>query len=323
MPRCIQKPVEFVSQSNNFRFVGCDDIQTDGLNAYTFKKTKPGKAVPQKLSPMGYLFSDDTVKDLRRQFKNNREYSAILKKYQATFSHQEYIQEITITYISDNGLYAIDEGPESWPDRMYLKIPLVRSTEEITSFLIKKYSFCYFPSGGDLNDLQNHPKDDYYLERLTPQKGIRAINWLYLYQKIVWLTDILKNMATATEDDLRFLREEIRRNVIEIPIFLDDFAYREIRDFDGWGDTDIKNESQEDPVKGYRVFGHFALCCLELLTDIERGHIERFCAYTQCRRPLPYGSHGGKKTCGPDCTRLYRNERARVRRLKNTKIEVI
>ncbi len=319
MPRCILKPVEFVTQSHNFRFVACDDIQTDGLNNYSFKKTKPGKAVPQKLSPMGYHFSDDTIKKLRRHFKNNRQYSVTLKEYREMFSRQEYIQEITISHISSNGFYAIDEGPEHWPDRMYLKIPLARTTEEITSFLIKKYSFCYFPYSDDLINLQNYQEDNLYLEKLTPHKGVRAINWLHLYQKIARLTDIIENMKSVTEADRHFLREEIRRNVVEVMVYPDDFAYREIRDFEEWEGKGIENEGQENPVKGYRIFGHFALCCLELLTDIERSHIERFCAYTLCRRPLPHGERGGRKTCDSDCTRLYRNEQARVRRLKNTK----
>lgn len=323
MPHCIQKPIELILQSHEFQFIERSDINMGWFTAYSsFEKREPGKARPYRLFPDGSFYRID-LKTLRREVKDERQRSKILKKSHDLYSLQKLAQEITTIHISDDGLYATDEGPEQWPDRMYLKIPRTLSTEDATSLLIKKYFFCYFPYGNEIVALRNHPKNDPHLKKSTPQNKLHAINELHLYRKILRLTNIIKNIETVTKEDHNFLREEVRNNVFEIRVSMNEFAYREIRDFENWENKNIKDtiynpedENWENGVKGYRVFGHFALCCFELLADIEQEYFERFCKYTLCQKPLPYGIHKGIKTCSPDCRRLYRNEQKRIGRAK-------
>ncbi len=328
MSRCIRKPIEFFVQSNEFRFVGRSAIKLNWHTEYSFGKTEPGKAKPYKLSASGMLFRGDTIKQLRRRFKNNRQFSETLKKYQDIFLKQEAVQEITIVHIDSEGFYALDDGPERWPNRMYLKIPIGLSTEDATDYLIKKYGFCDFLHGVDFPETINHLEDDPYLEIMTPTNGVRAINWLHLYRKILWLTDIIQNVKNVTQKDRAFLLEEVRNNVIEIRVSMDDPAYKEIRDFDAGRGTDGNEDTPFSlpgdrewwrGMKGYRVYGHIALCCLELLTDIERGHFERFCEYTLCRKQLPYGSHGNKRTCDDECAKKHHSEQRKGDRAEDKK----
>lgn len=337
MSRCIQKPIELVLQSDEFRFVGRDSIWTGYSTDQSFKKTKPGKAEPYKLSSSGRLFREDEIRKEREQeLKLYRTYPKEIQEKLQNFLPEipkESIQNITILHINENGFYAIDEGPEKWSNRMYLAIPLGFSTEDATNSLIKKYSFCDFPHGADLTDIRSHSEDDPYLEKFTPHKGVRAINWLHMYRRILDISNTIQNIKKPTKNLRDFLLKEIRSNVMEIQISMDDFAYREIRDFDDYEGKGIGNEHDDEKwfipppleekewknsVDGYRVFGHVALCYLEIFTDLERGHIERFCKNTPCQKPLPYGIHGNKNTCGSDCVRQLRNEQKRVERMKKS-----
>jgi hypothetical protein len=82
----------------------------------------------------------------------------------------------------------------------------------------------------------------------------------------------------------------------------------------------FKKLNNIEQVDGYIIFGHYALCCLEFLRDIDN---QRFCIEKDCRKPLPADAHSNQKRCkssdNPECQRKYKL-RARKKDRKNEKI---
>ncbi len=163
--------------------------------------------------------------------------------------------------------------------------------------MIRQHGFCDFPFDDALEECRTHPEDDPYLEIYTGKKGIPAINEQHLFRKVTRLTEIIRqyrDAKTITSRNENFLREEVRNNVVDITVENESFATLEIVDFDFEPETcqdkNIDFITERGPSKkGVRVFGHFALSCLELLHDIEQRNPMRYCKNPSCQEFIPAG----------------------------------
>ena len=142
-------------------------------------------------------------------------------------------------------------------------------------------------------------------------RAINKVNLDYLWEKKRYLQGLVRSYRKG-EMKMRDLSTLYRHMTQVSEVFLDerDFNIKKIQedlDDDGpvsdtRGFDDIIGEKKVQDVKtlvtAYRVYGHFALCCLELFLTIknERG-------IDQCEACKEYyeKSHGSRYYCSPKC----------------------
>ena len=216
--------------------------------------------------------------------------------------------------MNEKGIYLDTQDLRRWPKKLYTRVPSLKTDQDISDF-IRKTGFCYFPtSKGSVKEKK------FYLSKFVPtETGVRAANWLILWRELSILSDIIENVSKnkVTKQDINYLMEQKKQNVLDVVFDKDSFAYRELEDPDiEFKQGDFLNEYQPQKIRkanittGYRVFGHIALCCLELLLDIQKGLLARFCENKLCKKPLPLNAHGRQKYCNaktnPTCYRQWR-----------------
>lgn len=257
-----------------------------------------------------------------------RKRSESTEKSLTEINHYTTVQKITIVTANEDGVYMGTRDLDVLPKKQFLSLSRPLSDEGITRLI--KHGFC------DFIDAKDSGENQFYLEKITRIKNpIHAANWLGLYRKISALTDIIANAADgmSTDKDRQFLNEEVRENVREIMIDRNSLAYRETMDadteenknelLDSFGPKNLRDKSLTE---GYQIFGHIALCCLELLLEMDKGQLLRFCKNPDCGIPLPDHAHGNQKTClmkdNPTChkawrSRSKRNERSGIKTKNN------
>lgn len=321
--RSITVPIQLIVQSHKYRFVSSKF--TDPANL--IEKTYRGPVRTYDLDENKRLQQKITFKQILKTLRRT-ESGETEEKYWKQLNDYTTIQKITAFFANEKGRYMGKKDLEQLPAKYYYKIAGTTSDQTITD-LINQEGFCDFPDKHELQEFSEAKMSDYYLKYSTPyKKGLRAVHWLHLFRKIDMLRDIIERTITKEIDssdipflkadtekitikeigpsDIAFLKAEINKNVSEISIDRNSFAYREIEDLDARPEKDeyTKTLSRKpfqlgNYTKGYRVFGHFALCCLELLTDIEKHQLPIPCA--NCKKPLSPDAHGNSDYCSPEC----------------------
>lgn len=305
--RSIKEPIILVTQTNKFPFVSRSFLKIENGFWNFFAKIKNGSPEEYYVRKDGSLFQK----------------TGIPKKY-SDKDDNDFIQIITFLHIPKGGLFETDSGPEKMPTKLYEKFVQADTNEKLSQF-IEKFDFCDFPNKIDPEQTK---KDLPYLKYWSPKKGTRGLNWLHIYRKSSDLSDIYKNFIenSASIGEKNFLQKEISKNVFPFSFDKNSFPFREIENFEEECKFSMdeffgfKKLNKIEKIDGHIVFGHFALCCLEFLKDIDK---QRFCIEKYCQKPLPLNAHGNQKRCNPkdnpECQREYKR-RARIKDRKNEKI---
>lgn len=331
--RAINVPIILVTQSNDYKFVTSEFLKDEWHKNFLTEKSEKGPAKIFDVDENGDLHDKAAEEKFDpKDFPGDPEYKKRLMKFwKEDISKYQTIQKVTIYHLNEKGVYYDYEDLQQFPTRIYLKFDKLETDEEKSRF-IREFDFCDFPKKEDQKTIN---ENDPYLDKFVPTEKdkIRAANWLHLYRMHSSFSGIAKSYSEKelTQGDLNYLYRQKKLNVIEIPIDRNSFALQEFENDDVVFENDFLEKAKPtkikntDPVIGYRVFGHFALCCLELLLDIEKGENIKLCRNPQCGKQLP-DDHGNQKYCrrkdNPECYRQWRNE-ARKRDRRNAKIRKI
>lgn len=303
--RSVKEPIILVTQTNKFPFVSRSFLKIDDGFWNFFAKTQKGSPEKYYVRKDGSLFQK----------------IAWPKKYAE--DETDFIQIITLRHIPKGGLFETDAGPEKMPPKLYKKILQTGTDEELSQF-IEKYDFCDFP----LSENELMDKNDPYLKKFSPKKGVRGSNWLHIYRRRYDLSSVYESLQNndLSINEKNYLQNGISKNVFPFSFDKNSLPFREIENFDGkykLGMDEIfgfKKLNKIEQIDGYVIFGHYSLCCLEFLKDMDK---QRFCIEKDCRKPLPIDAHGNQKRCNPkdnpDCQRNYKR-RARKEDRQNEKI---
>lgn len=312
--RSITKPIQLVTQSYKYPFVTSNKIN---LNRF-FEKTYRGPVKTYDLDERGNFRQQMTLTDFLEATQCENSEGA--EKWLRQMNHYTTVQKITIVTANEQGVYMGAEDLETLPKKQYCILSRALSDQDITRLM--NDGFCDFFSSENITDSQ------YYLEQFTGLKNpVHAANWLGLYQKMSTLTDIIANATdrSSTDKDRQFLEAEVRENVRKIMVDRNSFAYKETHDADAESsENDCLDSITSKPLnddgltEGYQIFGHIALCCLELLLELDKGQLPRFCDNPDCGKPIPSGTHGNQKTCSkndnPQCYQSWRSRTKRIER---------
>jgi len=183
---------------------------------------------------------------------------------------------------------------------LYLQFINLESKKELETFIKEKENFCIFPNKLEQEQLQgeysksigkksvafyhtmkNPLSKELKIENNQIRKKIRKINIDYLWKKKKLLQEVCNIYRTGklnflTLSFLHYSMEQVSEILIDkkyynIKKIEDGVNDKEITDKrtrgEILGDREINNAGQLVP--GYRVFGHFALCCLQLFLLIK------------------------------------------------------
>lgn len=202
------------------------------------------------------------------------------------------IQALQSAYIDNDRNLNEDQ---IFPDCLYAEVASLKTKRELLQ-IIKKWDFCIFPHQEDFPKLiemykkagiQKIPikyiyintKPDKQIDLKTSEKyrkAIERVNTDFLWGKIKEFQNFVTQYTKGQQEEnaLLWLNKELE---LTSPILTtyDGSTWKGMRDGN-------KNETLENiigmreiktlkPIIGYRVYGHFALCCLEFLHDIENG----------------------------------------------------
>lgn len=296
--RAISEQIQLVIQSNDYDYIQKVDI-ADPLFGSLFKKLRSG-------APTKYIV---------RKNKTVEEYLQSTK----------IIQELQVFHINRKGLYTSDAGLEKFPSRLY-RIFSETKPEKLQKF-IDEYGFCAFllPPMDDLDHVDG--KHEKIIKNMK-QKNSHTKNLAHLIRKHQTFKALVDNFDNnqITLAGVNWLNRQIMPNVSPILIDGDSFPNREIEDDETELNDplaeylEIKKVNVSRIISGYRVFGHFAICCLELLNDIKNQQSSVKCANKNCDNYFTK-SHGNEKYCSDKCKKeakklQKRDERSIKGRLK-------
>lgn len=238
---------------------------------------------------------------------------------------------------------------------LFLQLINVPKKKELKKFVETMRDFCIFPGeeeAGSLSvkykkiigtEIHNFlfpikaiPSQETKEEDARIEKAIREINMEYLWQKKLSLQNLVE-LYRKREMKMHDLATLYRHTAHASEILLDseDFnikkMYRDMAVIDAQkgGDGKISDTREFNDVIGeknaldikmfvpaYRIYGHFALCCLEFFLVIkEKKSLE------QCKACKRYyeKNHGNQTYCSLKCKKKGSNERSRKYRRNKTK----
>lgn len=202
------------------------------------------------------------------------------------------IQALQSAYIDNDRNLNEDQ---IFPDCLYAEVASLKTKRDLLQ-IIQKWDFCVFPHQEDFPKLvdmykkagiQKIPIKFIYIntkpnKQIDPEiskkykEDIERVNIDFLWEKIKELQRFISlyMQDQQKEHTLLWLNKELE---LTSPILTtyDGSTWKGMRDGN-------KNETLENitgmrelkslkPIIGYRVYGHFAFCCLEFLHDIENG----------------------------------------------------
>lgn len=299
IPRAITEQIQLVIQSNELDYIRKVDI-SDPLFGSLFKKLRPG-------APTKY------------QVRKNRTIEEYLKSTKS-------IQELTVLHINKAGLYTSEIGLEIFPNRLY-RIFSETKIENLTEF-INKYNFCAFPLPA-IEDCDHVDGKHKKIIESIRQKNPRVKNLKYILKKHQTFKALVDNFDNNNIDlaGINWLNRQIMYNISPILIDAESFPNKEIVDDEIKVDEPLKEYMETKKVNlskiifGYRIFGHFALCCLELLKDIENQQSLIRCKNINCNNYFSK-SHGNEKYCGEKCKKEIRKMQKRNERRIKSRIKI-
>jgi len=247
------------------------------------------------LRPNGSAFTEDIL--WQNHYQN--------RKPKRPFRYHQKIRTIYLT----EAAYAHKEpyvfhSDYSKSHDLYLQFANIKTRNDLDNFIEKKKDFCIFPDENDIKLLRHYyqqkietekynfshtmneplPKDVARRQKII-RKKIRKINLDYLWEKKEILKILLDSYRTGElkffnfsyihyflEQSSEMLIDKKYYDIAKIEASVK-FKYpRDRRSFDEiLGDRKIDDSGQLVP--GYRVYGHFALCCLQfyLLVKSEKS----------------------------------------------------
>ncbi|MDP1814523.1 MAG: hypothetical protein Q8K92_08770 [Leadbetterella sp.] len=300
--RAISEQIQLVVQSNDYDYIQKVDI-ADPLFGSLFKKLCSG-------APTKYIV---------RKNKTVEEY----------LKSRKMIQELRVFHIDRKGLYTSDTGLEEFPGRLY-RIFSETKPKELQK-LVDEYGFCAFllPPMDDLDYVDG--KHEKIINNIQ-QKNSRAKNLIHLLKKHQTFKAIVDNFDNnqIALVGVNWLNRQIMPNVSPILIDGDGFPNREIEDDEAELNNplaeylDTKKVNVSKIASGYRIFGHFALCCFELLNDIKNQQSSIKCANKNCDNYF-VKLHGNKKYCSDKCKKearkLQKRDERKIKSRLKTKIK--
>ena len=233
----------------------------------------------------------------------------------------------------------------------FIKLKNKEELKELMSRKIigKEYGFCIFPNESEKKKLENKYQEsitkeffDYCIAHNihTRKKArkeytekndlinniirntIREVNIDFIWEKQQQLKDFVKRYLSGNlpEDKLLWLNEQLE-NTSEIltnkeSYLLEKIEKGKICNTDNWdiektyGEKDTRNALL---VPAYRVYGHYALCCLEIFLDIQKGLPYFVCE--KCKNLVYTNKKTKQRLCSKEdneeCFREQENERQR------------
>lgn len=238
------------------------------------------------------------------------------------------------------------ESNEFIMDSLYDKLLVLKNIEELRSF-VEKWNITIIPGEEEhlwllkqyqLAGIKQLPVYRAYMNVPVENSAgisksfaecsekVAEVNLNFLWKKI----DELRTFANAWEKDeldehkLAWLNKELE---LVSPVLIPDKGYvlKRIREMRyKWIDTSaedvvgMRKAKALDPIIGYRVYGHFALCVLEVLHDMESG-LQLFSCET-CGTLRKRARDSKRKACSKKeskkCFLTRQAERQRRRRIK-------
>jgi len=253
----------------------------------------------------------------------------------------EYVQIIRVSHIDEEK----NSAPLYYPDSLYDKLLLVKTRENLVDF-VKNWDFSIIPRQDDFHALSNLYQEAgiaslperYLFVNIQPEnpddvpkapkdqwEAIEKIYLNFLWKKIIefqkfatmWETGNLKEHATA------WINRELE---LVSPIFTtyQGYALKNVRTTRSKPNETLeeivgmRKTGELEPLVGYRAYGHFALCCLEFLFDMQNGLQIFSCETCGALRKRARGNK--RKACSKKeskkCFLTRQAERQRRRRIK-------
>ena len=259
-----------------------------------------------------------------------------------------YHQKVRLLHIYQSG-YLAGKPYTFFSKRkdLYLHFINIKDRARLAQFVNSKEDFCFFPNEQEAALLKlkyretigtegrefvypMKEKNSQDIERKTTEdmEKIRSINIDFIWEKKEWLRERVESYrkGTMTLRELALLNRNMTQ-VAEILLNQDDFtmlrAEKTVNEKlwpDERGFNKIIGEERVSDVRGlvsaYRVYGHFAFCCLEFFLSIrERKNIDRCVACSNYYEK----DHGNKRFCSSRCKKLGAAKRSDKYRSNKTK----
>lgn len=328
--RLIKEPFFFITQSFDYAFIDKNFLKNDGFGINESKlQSGYGKQWCMDFDGSLYDEESDSILDWqkflgKKQFKP-AQIAEFSKTQKEIIEKRKCNQLITSYYINEEGLFWDGHDLQTFPDRLYQKFAELKTDKEKSSFF-KKHYFCAF---FDASEVDSGPKKtlDHDLACLVPIESntVRRLNCLGINREHETFANITLSSQEkkTTFNDLKYLEEIMQENIQDI--YLD----KEILEIFSKADPDnerpeynfLKNISPEpltnDTVKLKMIFGHFALCCLELYLEIKKELPEiRYCKNPKCGKQLPLFAHKNQKICkgNPKCLKEWKAQQKQIER---------
>ena len=318
--RLIKEPFFLITQSFDHGFIEKDFLRNDGFGLLA-SQLQEGRGKLWNLDINGRMYSqDNSNSDFIELLERSSHYSERAINFEET---RKKIQIIKSIFINKEDLYINDKDLHTFPDRLYKKFANCKTDVELSDF-IKEHNFCDF---FDVLENLNKENLDHDMACLVPSEPntTRRLNWLAIHRKLESFSEATENFFTrkTTAADIDMLKNVIKNYTEDI--YLDKKRYEWLENVD-LDDKEIeydflKNNRFEplttDTPKAKMIFGHFALCCLELFLEIENNLPEiRYCQNPKCGKQLPLFRHGNQKICknSPKCQKEWKALKKQIER---------
>jgi len=256
-------------------------------------------------------------------------------------------QKINFFFIdntNDDRLYNFREC--AFPRRLYEIFTNLKDKQCLKEFMTHKeldggYDFCVFPNKSEermLEDKYRKAKQKEFSNYCTTHKVeyieskskineiakdvIKKINIDFIWEKQQQMHDFLKKYHTGDlqEHKILWLNAQLE-NVSEILMNNDNYLWGKIRKGTINDTTSLnkRTDGEKDMrnallVPAYRIYGHYALCCLEIFIDIQDEFRHFVCK--RCQRLIFTGKKSKRKSCSKDDNKkcFMNNQNARKRK---------
>ncbi len=261
-----------------------------------------------------------------------------------------YIQKINFTFIDKQGTSNFRGSKQL--KKVYTEFIKLKNKKELKKFIEEKHGFCIFPNESEMETLLKeyhkigiikNPVHYAVYKYPVPKKikkksdetikdtgnKIRKVNIDFIWKKQQELKNIvgIYSHGNLIEDKLLWLNKQLE-NTSEALISQNNFIWEKVRD---GGLANKDNRSLEEMgmkkiknlvlVPAYRVYGHYALCCLEFYLDIQRN--VPFFTCEECGQ-LNVKYKRSRKRCSEEdnekCFKEYQARRGRKSYLESLKI---
>lgn len=243
----------------------------------------------------------------------------------------KHIQKVHNTIIDKNG--KSHRWGFLYPNNLYLKFIKIKDLKDLQKF-VEKNEFCIFPSMKESRDLlleyekagfKNPPEFTVFQNKNLAKdkqsdeaKTIFNINLKYILEKKEELENIVKKYANGSLEYHKLLW--INKNMENVSDSFFDASHLSCKEIsEGFRSKKARDERSMKEIVGmekikdlpiipaYNIYGHYALCCLELYLDIMRKNKLMICENCGQINRIERGQHSDRKYCtkneNSDCNR--------------------